>query len=260
MKTRIKIKIIILVTGVLIMNPLRGQDARQIADQASKSINLDAMEMVATLKILDDKGNERVRQIATVTKRFDDATKTMMKFISPADVKGTTMLVYDYDKHEDDMWIYLPALRKTRRIVSSEKAKSFMGSEFSNADMSKPNMDDFSYRILGSASIVGKDCWKVETKCLNEDIEDENGFSRKVIYVEKSSYLPQKIEYFNFDDELFKVMTISDYQKQSNGSYFAYRMTVENLQNNRKSIMVVDKFQLGSSMNESSFAASNLGT
>ncbi len=155
---------------------------------------MEAMEMVATLSIQDDKGNERIRQIATATKKFDGTTKTMMKFLSPADVKGTTMLVYDYEDKDDDMWIYLPALRKTRRIVSSEKSKSFMGSEFSNADMSKPNMDNFSYKLMGAVNIAGKDCWKIETKCLDEDIEDENGFSRKVLYIKKSTNLAQKME------------------------------------------------------------------
>lgn len=255
-----KINLLAILVGVLIVNLLHGQDARKIADRATNAINLDAMEMVSTLSIQDNKGNERVRQIATATKKFDGATKTMMKFLSPAEVKGTTMLVYDYEEKDDDMWIYLPALRKTRRIVSSEKSKSFMGSEFSNADMSKPKMDDFSYNLLGSTTINSKDCWKIETKCLDEDIEDENGFSRKVFYVEKSTFLAQKIEYYDLDNELYKIMTISDYRKQENGGYFAYSMTMENVQTNRKSIMKVDKFQLGSSMSESSFAASKLGT
>jgi hypothetical protein len=253
-------KTIVIGAFVLLINPVFGQDARQIADRAANSIDLEAMEMVATLITKDDKGNERVRQIATVTKKFDGTTKTMMKFLSPADVKGTAMLVYDYKQKNDDMWIYLPALRKTRRIVSSEKAKSFMGTEFSNADMSKPNMDDFTYALLGSEMINGKDCWKVETKCINEDIEDQNGFSRKVVYIEKSTYLMQKMEYYDLDGELYKVMTVSDYRKQSNGSYFAYNMSIENLQTNRKSVMQVDKFQMGSSMNESSFSAAKLGT
>ena len=254
------IKILMVIGFVSIIGRLNGQDARQIADRASKSIDLESMEMVATLTIQDSKGNERIRQIATATRKFDGATKTMMKFLSPAEVKGTTMLIYDYEEKEDDMWIYLPALRKTRRIVSSEKAKSFMGSEFTNADMSKPNMDDFSYTLLGSESLNGKACWKVGVQCRNEDIEDENGFSKKIIFVEKSTYLPQKMEYYDLDGELYKIMTISDYRQQSNGEYFAYSMTIENMQNKRKSIMKVDKFQLGSSMSENSFSASSLGT
>ncbi len=258
MKT--KSYIVAVFSGFLFLNVLHGQDARQIADKSSDAIDMKAMEMVATLSIQDDKGNERVRQIATATKMFNNVTKTMMKFLSPADVKGTTMLVYDYEDKDDDMWIYLPALRKTRRIVSSEKSKSFMGSEFSNADMSKPNMDNFSYKLLGSESIAGKDCWIIEITCSDEDIEDENGFIRKVMYIEKTTYLARKMEYYDLDDELHKVMTINDYQKQSNGGYFAFSMEMKNVQNNRKSTLKVDQFQLGSSMSESSFSASNLGT
>jgi hypothetical protein len=254
------IKIIAIVVSVFIASTLQAQDARQIADRATNAVDHEAMEMVATLSIKDNKGNERVRQIATASKKFHGATKTILKFLSPSEVKGTTMLIYDYEEKTDDMWIYMPALRKTRRIVSSEKAKSFMGSEFSNADMSKPNMDDFSYTMLGSVNINGKDCWKIEVKCLDEDIEDENGFSRKVLFIEKSTYLAQKVEYYDLDNELHKVMIISDYRKLSNGSFFAYNMAIENLQNKRKSVMKVDRFQMGSSMKESNFSASSLGT
>jgi len=153
----------------------------------------------------------------------------------------------------------MPALRKTRRIVSSEKGNNFMGSEFSNADMSKPNMNDFSYKILGTETVNGKICWKIEAKCLNEDIEDENGFGRKVITIEKNTYLTQRIEYYDFDDELLKIMSISDYKKQTNGGYFAFRMEMQNTQSGRRSILLIDKLQLGTELSENSFAAATLG-
>ena len=217
------------------------------------------MEMSSELKIYDSKNNERIRQLATATKKFSNITKTLIKFLSPADVKGTSLLIYDYKNEPDAMWIYMPALRKTRRIVSSEKGKSFMGSEFTNADMSKPRIDDFSYKTLGTENIEGENCWKIEASCLNEDIEDENGFSRKVMYIEKNTYLTQQIEFYDFDNELSKVLTISDYRKQANGGYFAFRMEMKNVQTGRRSVLIVDKFQLGSNLNESYFAANMLG-
>ena len=70
------------------------------------------------------------------------------------------MLIFDYEDKSDDMWILLPSLRRTRRIVSSEKGKSFMGSEFTNADMSKPDLNDFTFKILGSAEADNNECWK----------------------------------------------------------------------------------------------------
>lgn len=255
MKTKIFLAAILLSCILSVGN---SQSAREIADKASDANNFESMEMVSELKIFDNKNNVRTRQVATATKKFDGTTKTLVKFLSPPDVKGTSVLIYDYENESDAMWIYMPALRKTRRIVSSEKGKSFMGSEFSNADMSKPNMDNFSYKILGTETINGITCWKIESKCLDEDIEDENGFSRKVAYVDKNSYLTYRVEYYDFDDELLKVMTISDYKKQSNGGYFAYKMEMQNVQSGRKSVMVVNKFQLGSNLTEADFAANAL--
>ncbi|MCB9283177.1 MAG: outer membrane lipoprotein-sorting protein [Lewinellaceae bacterium] len=252
------IVIAILAAGLSLPVAVQAQDARQIADKSAQVIDFEGMEMVATLKIIDPKGNERTRQIANASKKYGQTTKTLMKFLSPSDVKGTAMLIFDYEDKSDDMWIYLPALRKTRRIVSSEKSKSFMGSEFSNADMSKPNLDQFDYRLLGSATTQGKDCWKIEATCKDEAIEDEYGFSRKISFVEKSTYLTQRVEYYDLDDALFKVMTLSKYQKQANGKYFAFLMEMDNLQNDRKSVISIDQFQLGSNIQESYFSTANL--
>ncbi len=250
--------IAILATTFFTAFSLQAQDARQIADKAGKAVEFDAMEMTATLTIRDGRGNERVRQIANASRKFGTMNKTLMKFLSPADVKGTSMLIIDNEDKDDDMWIYMPALRKTRRIVSTEKGKSFMGSEFSNADMSRPNLGQFTHKVLGSATINGKDCWKVESACLDEGIEDQMGFSRKVAFIEKTTYLTQQVEYFDFDGELFKVMTFGNYKKQSNGKYFAFAMEMKNKQNGRSSTIAIDQFQLGSKLAEDYFSTATL--
>lgn len=249
-----KIKIWILIALVTAFsNSLKAQDALEIAKKSSNMINLDALEMVSTLKIYNEKGDERVRKIATATKKFGETTKMMMKFTDPADVRGTTLLVYDYENKNDDMWIFMPALRKIRRIVSSEKGKNFMGSEFTNADMSKPNFDEFNYKNIGEETVDGKLCWKIESACKNEALETENGFSKRVTYIEKNNFLAHKIEYYGLNGVLLRVETINNYQKQPNGSYFAFNMEMKNLQNGRKSVMTIDKFQPSSALPESSF-------
>lgn len=254
-----KIQLLILLPlAFLLSNRAEAQDARQIADKAGKAVEFDAMEMTATLTIRDGRGNERVRQIANASRKFGAVNKTLMKFLSPADVKGTAMLVLDNEDKDDDMWIYMPALRKTRRIVSTEKGKSFMGSEFSNADMSRPNLGQFTHKVLGSATLNGKDCWKVESACLDENIEDQMGFSRKVAFIEKTTYLTQQVEYYDFDGELFKVMTFSNYKKQTNGKYFAFVMEMKNKQNGRSSTIAIDQFQLGSKLAEDYFSTATL--
>ena len=107
-----------------------------------------------------------------ITKSYDDGTiKRMVKFLDPADVRGTAMLIVDNKNVQDDMWIYLPALKRTRRIVSTEKGKSFMSSEFSNADMSSGTNADFRIRHLPES---GKNnLWVIESEPVSDEKADE---------------------------------------------------------------------------------------
>ena len=152
-----KIKIILLLVALIITNSVVfAQTAKEISDKATEVIDFEAMEMTLTLKIYDAKERERIRQVTTASKKFGEINKTIMKFTAPAEVKGTAMLIYDYENKDDDMWIYMPAIRKIRRIVSSEKGKNFMGSEFTNADMSKPNIRIYHHMARTGGTVTSK--------------------------------------------------------------------------------------------------------
>lgn len=234
------------------------QSAIEISQKSTDAIDIGDMEMASTIYIRDARSNVRERKIVTASKTFGDVSKMLIRFIAPADVKGTALLVYDYTDKADNMWIYMPALRKVRRIVSTEKGKSFMGSEFTNADMSKPNMADFTYKTLGSEKIDSKDCWKVESTCKTAAIAAENGFSYRISFIDKSNYLCYRVEYYNSKDALQRVQTISNYKKQTNGKYFAHQMLMLNKVNKRESEMIIDKFQVGSKMTEADFSPTAL--
>ena len=253
-----KTKLIITALTMFFSVTLFSQTAQEIVQKSVDMIDISSMEMISTLKIMDAKGNARERQITTASKKFGDVNKMLIKFIAPADVKGTTLLVYDYDNKSDNMWIYMPALRKVRRIVSTEKGKSFMGSEFTNADMSKPNDTDFSYSLSGSENYQGKACWKIQQNGKTQTIQDENGYSKKISLIDKSNFLCYKVEFYDFSGKLQRIQLLENYKKQSNGKYFAYLMQMENVQSGRKSIMTVDKFQAGSQLPESAFAPTTL--
>jgi hypothetical protein len=237
---------------------LYSQDAKEISEKSLELTRVDAMEMISTLTITDAKGNERVRQTTTASKKFGETTKIITKFVAPADVKGTGLLVYDHKNQDDDMWIYLPALRKVRRIVSSEKGKSFMGSEFSNADMSAPKLDDYNYKILGETIYEGKNCWQIEAIPVNDQMADDLGFSKKVSWVDKASYFTYKNIFYDFDGEIFKEILLRDYEEVDDGKYMVRKMEAINLQNDRKSVMTIDKLQKGSELTENSFTPAAL--
>ena len=244
--------------SIILCINVQSQDAKEISRKAQDLTRVDAMEMTSTLTIIDAKGRERVRKTSTASKKFGETTKIITKFMAPADVKGTGLLVYDYEDKGDDMWIYLPALRKVRRIISSEKGKSFMGSEFTNADMSTPNLEDYSYKLLGSATFEGKECWKVEATPLNEQLADDLGFSKKVSFTDKKKYFTYKNVFYDFDEELFKEILLSNYEEIEAGKFMIRKMEATNLQNNRKSLMTIDKLQKGSNLTENSFTPAAL--
>lgn len=232
-------------------------DARQIMEKAREASKLKGLEAVSTLRIYDARGRERVRQTSMASKEFDNGSteKRIIRFLSPAEVKGTGMLIYDYSEKSDDMWIYMPALRKTRRIISTEKSKSFMGSEFSNADMSAPNLMDFEYKLVRTEKADGADCWVIESVPGNEDIMDEMGFDRKISWIAKKDFVQRKAEYYNEDGELFKRLTATAVKQidPAGTKSIAMKMEMVNLDNGRRSVMTMDKIQYSPDVKEDYF-------
>jgi hypothetical protein len=245
---------------VLTSIPLCAQDtltAEQIVDRAFKVVKLAGLEAISTLTIIDSKGRERVRDIAMVSKLYEngETEKRLIRFLSPADVKGTGLLTYDYEKEDDDMWLFMPALRKTRRIVSSEKAKNFMGSEFSYADMTPPTLDDFTYYILGESEVEGVMCWEIEIIPVDDDIADENGFSKRIVHITKENFVMRRAVYFDLDGELHKELNVIEIKEidTKNHKYRYMHMLITNKQNNRKSIMKVNEIQFNPNVKDEFF-------
>src|SRR5580765_4817774 len=132
--------------------------AREIMEKVTVTRKLDGSEAVVKMTVMDDKKQARERDITMATKLYDGGKteKRIYRFLSPADVQGTSVLVFDYEAKADDVWIYLPALRKTRRIVSSQRAQSFMGSEFSYGDLNIPLLDEFNYTMVKEEAFAGE--------------------------------------------------------------------------------------------------------
>ncbi len=231
--------------------------ARQIIDKSDENSKVSGSESVSTMTIFDAKGRKRVRKVAQISKLYDkgETEKKLVRFLSPADVKGTGLLTYDYEKKDDDMWLFMPALRKTRRIVSSEKSKSFMGSEFSYSDMAPPVWDEFTFKKLGEEKVRGELCYKIEIVPNNDDIADENGFSKRVSSVSKKDFVARKSVYYDLDGELHKEMNINKVKKvdEKNNKYRPVDLVMVNKQNGRKSTLVVEKIVVSENVKDEYF-------
>ncbi len=239
------------------LNPQENLTARQIVDRSFKTTKLTGSEALSTMTIIDSQGRERIRKIALVTRLYDNGKteKRLLRFLSPADVRGTGLLTFDYEEKDDDMWLFMPALRKTRRIVSTEKAKNFMGSEFTYADMTPPILDEFKYVLLGEEDVEEMLCWKIEMIPVDDDVADENGFSKRISYIGKKDFVIRKAIYYDLDGELHKELTVEDIKEidTMNHKYRPMHMIMVNRQNGRKSILQVDEIQFNPDVNDDFF-------
>lgn len=234
-----------------------GLSAKRIFEDSIESTRIIGTEAVSKMVIYDEKQNKRERRLYQLSKLTDngDTEKKLIRFLAPADVKGTGFLTFDYRTEDDDKWLYMPAIRKTRRIISSENAKSFMGSEFSYADMTPLKVNDFKFTKLGEENVKGTQCHKIEILPLDDEIADENGFSKKVSFIGKNDLVVRKDVYYDLDGELHKELIAHKIQEidKKNHKYRLTHLVMTNLQNGRKSILTVDKIKLLRDVKDSYF-------
>lgn len=230
---------------------------KEIMSRSIEVNRLDGVEQMGTLIIADEKGNIRERKFSAATKTYkkENVKKTIMRFLSPADVKGTSILTFDYDKKDNDMWLYMPALRKTRRIVSSEKSKSFMGSEFTNADITSPKLEEYSYKLLGSDSAGNVDCWKIEITPISNDIATTYGYSKKISLIGKNDYVNRHTTYCDLDGGLLKELDVLEVKlvDKANKKYLAVKSQMVNKQNGRSSKFSIDNIAVNPNVKDNYF-------
>jgi hypothetical protein len=216
-----------------------GPSPREIMDKVTQTRKLSGSEAVVKMTIADGKGGTRARELSMATKLYDGGAteKRIYTFVSPADVKGTGILVFDYPEKADDVWIYMPAMRKTRRITSSQRSQAFMGSEFSFGDLNIPALDEFNYTLVKEESFDGENCYVIEAVPKTKEIAAEDGYSKKTYWVSKDKFVVRKGLYLDKDNKPLKELVCKDIKllDDKNKRYRAMKMEMTNLQNGRKS-------------------------
>jgi outer membrane lipoprotein-sorting protein len=138
-----------------------------------------------------------------------DGDKSMIVFDQPKDVAGTALLTFTHKKADDDRWLYLPAVKRVKRIASSNKSGPFMGSEFAYEDLGSQEPEKYTYKYLRDETVDGKDCFVSERYPVDKD----SGYTRMVVWTDKAEYRPVKLEYYDRKQSLLKTLTLADYQQ-----------------------------------------------
>jgi len=166
-------------------------EARRIMEKVDARDDGDDQVSDLNMVLIDKKGKKRVRKIRSFSKDKGEDTLRLMFFVEPADVEDTAFLTYDYDQsdRDDDQWIYLPALRKTKRIASSDKSNSFMGSDFSYADMTTRDLDAYDFTLLKEVKVGEADTWLIQSVPRTKKVIDEYGYTKSVLFVRKDNFM-----------------------------------------------------------------------
>ena len=201
------------------------------------------------MTLINRNGSQRVREIKQFTKDLGDVEKSIMFFLFPADVKNTSFMSWAYDSDQsDDQWIYLPALKKTKRISSDSKSDYFMGSDFTYDDLGDRKLEDDTHKLLREETLDGKECYVVESIPVDEDYM----YSKTLVWVNKVNFIGVKKEFYDEDEDLLKTLSIKKVEKFSD-IWVITNSEMKNVQKNHRTTMVLKNVQINTGMSASKF-------
>ena len=194
-----------LLLASLTLSSLFALTAEEIAQMVHDRDEGDNLTSKMKMTLIDKNGNKRVRELKTYSKDKGEDTLKLMFFLSPADVKETAFLTYDYEdsNKDDDQWLYLPALQKTKRIASSDKSSSFMGSDFTYSDMTSRNVQDYTYKIMKEPKVGGHKTWQLLVTPKTDKTIDETGYTKSIVFIRQDNFvIVQALNYIKLGKKL----------------------------------------------------------
>ncbi len=193
----------------------------------------------------------RIRQLEVP----DDADKVLVVFDTPANIRGTALLSHGHKFSPDDQWLFLPALKRTKKIASRNKSGPFLGSEFSFEDLSAPALEKYTYRHLRDETLEGVECYVVE----RVSTEEYSGYTREVFWIDKSEFRTQRVEYFDRRDTPLKRLEVSDYALYEEAFWKPRRMVMTNLRSHKSTELIWQDYTFGVGFSaERDFSVSSL--
>ncbi len=204
-----------------------------------------------TMTLINSRRDERVRELKQFIKDYDGSEKKIMFFMAPADVRNTSFMNWSYDEagRDDDQWIYLPALRKVKRISSDSKGDYFMGSDFTYDDLGDRHPQEDNHKILREETLDGEQCYVVESIPKQKDYM----YSRTVSWVIKDKWIGLKKKFYDEDGELLKTLSVKAYENIS-GYWIVLHSTMHNIQKDHTTDMHIKNVKLDKGLDDNTFS------
>ena len=212
-------------------------------------------EATMTMTLVNRSGKKSTRRMRSrILEVPGDGDKSMSIFDEPADVKGTASLTYSHAVKPDEQWLFLPALKRVKRISSKNKSGPFMGSEFAFEDISSQEVDKYSYKYLGDDEFDGRPVYKVEAIPAYK----HSGYTRLINWVDQERMVPVKVEYFDRKNSPLKTLVFSDYKQYLDKFWRAGVMQMDNEQTGKSTTLEFSDYKFQTGLTEKDFASNAL--
>nr|VFJ52980.1 MAG: outer membrane lipoprotein-sorting protein [Candidatus Kentron sp. DK]VFJ56656.1 MAG: outer membrane lipoprotein-sorting protein [Candidatus Kentron sp. DK] len=208
-----------------------------------------------TMVLRNRQGDESIRIMrARALEVTGDGDKSYTLFDTPKDVEGTAFLSHTHALEPDDQWLYLPSLKRVKRIASANKSGPFMGSEFAYEDMSSQEVAKYTYKWLRDETLDGKEVFVIE----RQPAYEYSGYTRQIAWIDKEIYQPRKVEFYDRKNSLLKTLTFHDYRKYRGKFYRGDRMEMINHQTGKSSTLTWKNYKLSRGLTDADFDQSVL--
>lgn len=257
---QVTIKTLFIIVSLLASNTCVADTAEkkglEIATEADKR-DTGFKDSIAkmTMELKNKQGQTSVRNVRVKTLEVEgDGDKGLSIFDTPKDIKGTASLTYSHALKPDEQWLYLPALKRVKRISSKNKSGPFMGSEFAYEDISSQEIEKYTYKFIKEETINGIDCFVIE----RYPAYKHSGYTRQVAWINKQEYRPERIVFYDRKNTLLKTLNYSGY-KQYLGKYWrAETMHMVNHQTGKSTLLTWHEYTFQTGLTDKDFNRNSL--
>ena len=210
---------------------------------------------VLKMRLINRAGDESLRSLKMKTLEvIGDGDKSLIVFHSPRDIKGTAFLSFTHALVPDEQWLYLPALKRVKRISSSNKSGPFLGSEYAFEDLTSFEVAKYKYKYLRDEETEGIACYVIELIPQYQ----HSGYTKEVAWIDKERYIAIKVDYYDRKESLLKTQLFKDYKQYLNQYWRAGEQLMTNHQNGKSTALLWEDYEFGMGLTDRDFDKNTL--
>lgn len=239
---------------------LFAQDAKSIIEKNKTEMEATDQEVNLTMQLVGKSGSIRERSLVWSTlKAKTGHASSYLLFTAPADIKGTAFLSQENATGNDDQWLFLPALKRSRRISSNEKGQSFMGSDFTYDDLGEEDINKSTYKLLKSEPTGDGNLQVIEAVYTDQQKIKESGYSKRIISINEKTNMMVKTEFYGTDGKLRKVLECSEFKQFGDQKRWRpMRYQMKNMEKGTETILKFGDYKIDKGIDANRFTIRNL--